>query len=77
MIVWSDHPYEIGHRADGVGNGVEDIDGVRHEQPFLVMREATYDEWEAEYLSDGGGMSAIRGFKNHHNHVWFYEVSVD
>jgi len=44
MILGSDHERQIGARYRGIW-----IDGVLHpEQPFVVLREATLEEWLEE-----------------------------
>jgi hypothetical protein len=62
-------PREIGRRYVGIV-----IDGVDYDQPFVVLREATFEEWVAEHLEQGGVAPVPRCDPSE---ALFYEVSLD
>jgi hypothetical protein len=75
MIIGSDNTLLIGER----GVGVSETNGTPHnEQPFVVLREATFEEWLQEAIADGmpeallhkAALAAQEGAR-------FYEISVD
>ena len=57
--------------------GITDMNYVDHpEAPFVVIREATFEEWLKEANEDGLDISEIqRAYAKKYGH--FYEVSVD
>lgn len=76
MIVWSGVPMEIGHVFDSGASGIIDAEGTKHYLPTFIVREATRDEWQKEYESDGGKVDADATFACF-SRVYFYEVSID
>jgi hypothetical protein len=61
-------PREIGARYTGLW-----MDGVYHDQPFVVLREATSQEWTAERLAEGRAAE----MPCDPSQALFYEVSTD
>ena len=61
-------PREIGGRYVGIL-----IDGVDYDQPFVVLREATFEEWAAEQIEQGHEPNPWC----HPSEALFYEVSLD
>lgn len=74
MIIGANKPLVIGQRATGL---VDQHEQIHAAQPFLVLREATVDEWIAEAEADG--MALTPGQRAHARgpDVFFYEVSLD
>lgn len=59
---------------------VRDYQGVKHNIPFTVLRQATYEEWLAEYESErehiGGPLTpAEKAEAKQIGH--FYQISID
>ena len=50
MIIGMERPREVGKLYKGLG----DFHGKVHDQPYVILRESTYDEWRDFYLSIGG-----------------------
>lgn len=69
------------HRSCVVGQrylGLTDAEGgVHHDQPFVVLRVATADEYVAEAIADGLPLSTAQLHVVRGAFVFFYEVSVD
>jgi hypothetical protein len=77
VIIGANGTFQVGYR----GVGLIDKDYVAHnDQPFVVLRAATVDEYIAEYREDGRTFTP-----DEERHLreqakicaWFYEVSVD
>jgi hypothetical protein len=57
-----------------IGGSYVGILGLDYEQPFVVLREATYEEWAAERLQERG---YVPDTPCDLSEALFYEVSVD
>jgi hypothetical protein len=73
MIIGTiNHPLRVGHRYEdtihdeGRGGGVYYV-------PFVVLREATFDEWFAE----NGGVTDAESIAEVRTSARFYVISVD
>lgn len=76
IILASNRPLPLGHQIPGVTDGL--CDGETFDQPFIVIREATFDEWWDSVPE----VHRIRGDKSYHRAAaagtnWFYEVTTD
>jgi hypothetical protein len=72
VIISSPHALPVGSRH----TGLSDSDAADHpDQPFVVLRVATLDEWAAEARADGVGEADIHYTAGSRHH--FYDVSVD
>ena len=78
MIMGSLRRRVIGER----GIGLSDDDGMMHDdQPFVVLREATFDEWLAQHIAQIAPrkpnptvMAEIAAVRDR---SFFYDVSID
>lgn len=71
MIVGSLHKVPIGFRGDYL----RDNNRERVRQPFIVIREATFEEYLEQLDIAGIKKAALTDFDFTHN--FFYEVSTD
>lgn len=79
MIIGSDVPLPLGRVVrDGFTTDVDHGDHPSAEQPFLVLREATIDEWAAEIRAQGRTpeLSHARSLLAQ-GKAWFYKVHMD
>lgn len=75
MIIGSFEKLEVGKRY-GVDSDeyITDKYKVSHyNQPFLVLRESTKDEWIAECIKDNIPMPSLSLIRD----AYFYEISID
>jgi hypothetical protein len=78
MIIGSWERLDIGavYGQDGKV-GITDNDRRKHALPFLVIRVATFEEWEQERRAEGADVSNLSSLRGRAQDGFFYEVSVD
>lgn len=83
MIIGSNDQLEVGKRH-GDSGGVYDGNMVKHaNMPFVVLREATFEEWAEHARNQPTDLTPerieaeIRMVQQSKDRLYFYEVSVD
>lgn len=71
MITWLNHKVETGKMY----KGIYDFNHIYHDQPVLVIREASKEEYIEYYKSENKGK--IGGPLENLNGLYFYEVQID
>jgi hypothetical protein len=74
MVIGSDLPKEIGRRYNGK---ISDAHGVFHEAPYVVLKEATIEDWERSCLEEGASLDYVTVWKPRYRNLFFYRISVD
>ena len=72
MIVGADTPQIVGQRYEGA---ITDRNRQWQSIPYVILREATREEWEAELRATHP--EAEEEIRIARYPAWFYEVSVD
>ncbi len=73
MIAGSDYPLTIGQQGKGIVDKKLDY---HKQQPFVVLREATLEEWIQAQIANGYTREQLLRNPNV-SLSYFYEVSVD
>lgn len=74
MIVGANSPRIVGQRYEG---SIVDNQYQRHNMPYLVVREATREEWEAQQRANLPSFDAELAISRAPQQALFYEISVD
>ncbi len=73
MVMGSFRKFAVGE----IGCGLIDYDRVHRAQPFVVLREATAEEWVDHVVANGIPETTARRELSGPQRILFYEISVD
>lgn len=72
MIIGTDRPFKLGEQGKSIYHKKK-----YYAQPFVVLREATREEWKAGAIEDGATAAECDHALRMKPHAYFYEVSID
>jgi len=70
MIIWLQYDVPVGTKSEYI----YDYDKIKHNQPSIIVRKATKEEYIEQYLSERGKLD---GPLSDLDGLFFYEVSTD
>ena len=74
MIVGADRPKEVGKRYE---MPVTDIQGNPYRLPFVVLREATEEEWIEDMRNSNASEERIKETLSLSPDAFYYQISID